>query len=109
MGENICQILGYQGCYDISDQGKDGDKPNNNKANLEWCTQSENEKHAHSIGLKNHKGENHPRGKYTNELILEVRRLFEVEKISQREIGRRMNVNYKTIHKIVHKQRWAHI
>ena len=88
---------------------KDGNKANNNVTNLEWCTQSENEKHAHSIGLKNHKGENHPISQFSNEQILEVRRMFEKDKLSQREIGRKMNMNYKTVHKIVHRQRWAHI
>lgn len=87
----------------------DGDKSNNCINNLEWCTQSENEKHAHQIGLKNHKGENHPRNRFTNDDILEMRRLFDIEKLNQREIGRIMNINYKTVHKIVHRQRWAHI
>ena len=31
---------------------KDGDKQNNTVQNLEWCTQSENEVHAHKAGLK---------------------------------------------------------
>ena len=30
----------------------DGDKENNNVSNLEWCSRSENEKHAHLNGLK---------------------------------------------------------
>ena len=30
---------------------KDGDKTNNNKNNLEWCTYSENMIHAHATGL----------------------------------------------------------
>ena len=30
----------------------DGNKSNNNVTNLEWVTQSENEKHAHRLGLK---------------------------------------------------------
>ncbi len=33
----------------------DGNKSNNHVSNLEWCTSSENELHAHSTGLKNFK------------------------------------------------------
>lgn len=40
---------------------KDGDKHNNNADNLEWCTQSENEKHKYEVlGFINHfKGKKH--------------------------------------------------
>lgn len=34
----------------------DGNKSNNKYTNLEWCTQSENEKHAYKLGLKPKQG-----------------------------------------------------
>lgn len=34
----------------------DGNKHNNSASNLEWCTKSENEKHAHRTGLKKAQG-----------------------------------------------------
>jgi hypothetical protein len=39
----------------------DGNKINNNLSNLEISTRSENCKHAFRIGLRSHKGSNHPR------------------------------------------------
>ncbi len=75
----------------------DGNKRNNNAANLEWCTRSENSKHAVLIGLykpptvtekflqaarkrgeklRNSgelKGEKHPRSKLNNEIVRAIR------------------------------------
>jgi HNH endonuclease/NUMOD4 motif len=49
----------------------DGDKLNNHYKNLEWCTRSENMKHAHSSGLIDHKGENSPASKITEKQVRE--------------------------------------
>ena len=46
---------------------KDGNKLNNCVSNLEWCTSSENNKHAYSIGLKNQKGSKNNASKLSEE------------------------------------------
>ena len=57
---------------------KDGNKLNNNVSNLEWCTNSENQKHAHLIGIKKTpivaiSGENNPNNKPIVQISLDGR------------------------------------
>ena len=53
----------------------DGNKSNNKPCNLEWCTRSENVKHAFKIGLaKPLRGELNGCAKLTNEIVLEIRK-----------------------------------
>lgn len=56
----------------------DGNKQNNRIDNLEWCTNSENVKHAYNIGLKVSKGksfpkEKNPNSRFTEKEIKEIR------------------------------------
>lgn len=55
---------------------KDGVKTNNCAANLEYCTRSENLKHAHAIGLACHWGERNPRCKIKTADLAAVRTLI---------------------------------
>jgi hypothetical protein len=51
----------------------DGDKTNNDLSNLEWCTASENQKHAYRTGLrKKNTGQANGRNKLNAEQVLDV-------------------------------------
>ena len=88
---------------------KNGDKADNKIENLEWATYSENHKHAFKNGLRNHKGENSPLSKLTENNVLTIRAIPKWFGISQVEISRAFNVDPSHISDIIRRQRWAHI
>ena len=53
----------------------DGDKFNNCVENLEWCTDSENKRHAIKTGLQKTGAEN-PNAKLTKEQVIEIRQTY---------------------------------
>jgi len=73
---------------------KDGNKLNNNYLNLEWCTSSQNNKHAYDIGLKigyfkGKMGEENPKSKRVTQLTLTgnmIRSYYSISEAS-RETG----------------------
>lgn len=79
---------------------RNGIKTDNNAINLEWCTTSQNTKHAYDNGLiKVSKAENHVNSKLTNVQVLEIRAIG--RSLKQREIGEMYGVRQVLISNVL--------
>ena len=88
---------------------KDGNKLNNYFQNLEWCTHSENIKHSFRIGTSDNKGENHPRNKLTDKIVINIKKLYKTGKYSHKKIALIYNVHRSTISYVLNKKIWGHV
>lgn len=83
---------------------KDGDKLNNNVNNLEWCSNSDNLKHAYVLGLKSAKGMKNGRARFSDEVIQNIKNDFE-NGVSRRTLSRLYQVSYSHIVSIIANKR----
>ena len=86
---------------------RDGDKANNHLSNLEWVTASQNCKHREDMGL-GIRGEKAPRGKLTEEKVIEIRSLRALG-WTQQKIADRYCVSQHSIWMICNFKSWAHV
>jgi hypothetical protein len=85
---------------------KDGNKKNNQLSNLEWCTASENQKHAFANGLqKPRRGSRSNWAKLSEQDIQKIFTLRE-EGLTQREIGEYFNCSPSNIGYILRGKTW---
>lgn len=102
----------------------DGIKANNNIENLEWCTKSENEKHAYAIGLRkkvygnNHWLYNKFLGEKNHKSILREIDVMRIKKIYKRiknkkglriKLANKFNTTTHNIKDICLQRTWRHI
>ena len=81
----------------------DGNKANNHIDNLEWCTASENSKHAWDTGLAK-RGEEHGSSKLTQKQVNEIRELKGLK--TQKQIAKMFNVSSPHISRIHTGKSW---
>ena len=88
---------------------KDGNKLNNYIDNLEWCTYSQNSKHAIENNLlKINKGEEHYISKLTKKDVEYIRKNYIPfdKEFGCRPLARKFNVAHGTIEYIIHGKSW---
>lgn len=78
---------------------KDGNKQNCLSDNLEWCTQSENIRHAYENDLQP-KGLSTYKGKFTAEQRAEIKRLWDNGEFTRRELANKYGVSHTCINDI---------
>lgn len=96
---------------------KDLDTTNNKMSNLEWVTQRENKDHyLASDKFKTAVRENIPKGedqhlsKLTNEQVIEIRRLWDIQEVTNKTtLGKMFGVKEGAIRQILSNQTWKHL
>lgn len=86
----------------------DGNKQNNYIRNLEWCTQSENQKHAFAHGLNSKKGIKNPACKLTEEQVIEIANML-IEGVTCAEIAKIYGISNVTVSTIRTKKHWGYL
>lgn len=92
---------------------KNGIKSDNRVENLEWCTASDNIKHAFKTDLKSLKGEKHNQNILTDSKVIEIRGKYTRGRGSKpgniHELCKEYGVARSTIANIVTGRRWKHL
>ena len=87
---------------------KDGNHSNNNINNLEWATFKEQMQHA-SKQLKINCGENKKGALFTNAQVKEMRKMYEEQGITAKEVAKLFNTKVSYVRRILSYERYNNI
>jgi len=94
-----------RGCEDVNH--KNGDKADNSVDNLEWCTRSENHRHAFRTGIRKRQvGEDASGAKLMWAEVGKIRDRYATGHYSWRELAELFHVTHTTIGNIVRNRTW---
>ena len=96
-----------EGCNEVDHI--DGDKFNNHADNLEWVTRAENMSRAYDANLIDCRGTNSALSKTNESDVIEMRRLWDLREMKQRELSAMFNVSISQVSAIVNRKQWKHI
>jgi len=86
---------------------RNGIKDDNRLENLEWCTSSENQKHAYIMGLqKPQSGYKNGMAKLTQEIINKIRTEYKTENITQKNLALKYNISRSHVSGIITNKYW---
>lgn len=85
-----------------------GIKSDNRVCNLEWCTRSENQKHAIKTGLRSAKGVKNSQSKLTESEVIDIRILVKCG-YGNKHISNKYNISEPTVCDIKSGRSWSHI
>lgn len=89
-------------------------KNDNRVENLEWCTRTENIRHAFAMNVISRKGEKNSCATLTDEQVIEIRSNYEYGKNcrkgkTKQQIADEYNTTFTVIKRIVQNRTWKHL
>lgn len=89
-----------------------GIKYDNLVENIEWATLSENRVHSYRTGLQNglnRRGAKNNFVKLTKEQVIEIRRLYALSNVTQKELAVRFGITQGGVHNVVNFKSWNYL
>jgi len=105
-------LSAFKGFCNSQINHKDGNKQNNHVDNLEWCTASENLKHAYRLKLrKPTRGESHPMHKLSESNVKLIRKLHKESCLdyTPKYLANVFNCTPSNIRYILSKKSWKYV